>query len=78
MQEGEVHSIQGLVLVKAAEDEAFFACTDVDVALQALRANFLQHALHGRVDGADGFVRGLKEAGKLAFARRPHRHHHPV
>ena len=45
-----------LVLVKAGEDEELFAGVRVDVALEALGADLFHHALHRRVDRADGDV----------------------
>ena len=45
-EEGEVHRVQRLVLVEAAEDERRLARRRVHVTLEALGADFLQHALH--------------------------------
>ena len=42
----EVDAIELLILVIAGEDELLAAGRRVDVPLQALRANFLHHALH--------------------------------
>ncbi len=48
----EVHAVQLLILVEAGEDELLLAGDRVHVLLQALRAHFLHHALHRRVDAA--------------------------
>ncbi len=51
----EVDLVERLVLVEATEDESkLLAGNGVDMPLQALRADLLHHALHRRVDRADG------------------------
>ena len=52
----EIHAVEGLVLVEAGEDHRFLAGRRVAVGLEALGADLLHHALHRRVDGADGAV----------------------
>src|SRR5688500_1991614 len=44
----EIDVIHQLVLVEAGEDELLAAGGGIDVALQALRADLLHHALHRR------------------------------
>src|SRR5690349_5074860 len=56
----KVDPIQLLILVEAREDDRFRAGARIDVLLQALRADFLHHALHRRVDAADADVIGLE------------------
>ena len=50
----------------------------IDVLLQALRADFLHHALHRRVDARDADVLRLEVRRQHAVARRLHRRHHAV
>ena len=57
----ETHMIQRLILIKAGEDDRFLARHGVFVHLQALRTNFLHHALHRGVDRPDGEVARLEE-----------------
>src|SRR5215470_16154703 len=52
-QRAEIHAIQILVLVEAGEHDGLGAARRVVMALQALRANLLHHALHRRVDRCD-------------------------
>jgi hypothetical protein len=44
---GEVHLVQGLILVETGEYVASLTGLGIHVRLQTLRAYFLQHALHG-------------------------------
>ena len=74
----EIHEIQRLVLVEAAKNDAFLASSRINMPLQTLRANLLQHALHRRVDGSDGLVLRGKVRFQDCPARRLDRIHHPV
>ena len=49
----EIDEIEVLVLIKAGKDKKLFAGVRVDMPLQALGADLLHHALHGRVDRTD-------------------------
>src|SRR5262245_66446452 len=48
------------------------------MALQALRADLLHHALHRRVDASDGDVRRLEVRSEHGVPRRLDRGHHPI
>ena len=50
----------------------------IDVPLQALRADLFHHALHRRVDAADGDVAGLQVRRQHAVPGVLDRVHHPV
>src|SRR5262245_59460394 len=43
----EINHVKWLILVETTEDDALFAGLRIHVALQALSADFLHHALHG-------------------------------
>src|ERR1041385_6630571 len=49
-QGAEIDAVEVLVLVEAGEDDSLGAGRRLVVPLQALRADFLHHALHRRVD----------------------------
>jgi hypothetical protein len=57
----EIDLIKRLVLIEAREDDGFFSGLRVDVALKALSANFLHHALHGRIDAGNAAMIGMEE-----------------
>src|SRR5438105_3146248 len=44
------------ILVEAGEDDRLLASLRIHVLLQALRADFLHHALHRRIDARDAHV----------------------
>ena len=56
----------------------FLARDRIDVLLQALRADFLHHALHRRVDAGDADVLLLEIRREHAVTRRLHGRHHAV
>jgi hypothetical protein len=70
--------IEGLILVEAGEYYRFFAGYRIFVHLQALRTDFLHHALHGRVDAADGVVIGLEIGAENGVTGLLNRAHHAV
>ena len=74
----EIHAVQILVLVKARKDVGHFAGVRIALWLQALGADFFHHALHGRVDGADGEVVRLHMRLEHVVACARHRRHHAV
>src|SRR5262249_38405990 len=74
----EVHAIEVLVLVEAGKYHAFDAAYGVAMDLQALRADFLHHALHRRVDGGDRLVPGLEMRREHSLPRLGDRPHHAV
>src|ERR1044071_7331781 len=74
----EVDVVEVLVLVEAGEDERLLLRLRVDVALEALRADLLHHALHRGVDRADADVLLGQVRREHAVARVLHRAHHPV
>ena len=78
VEEGDVHAVEILVLVEAGEDHADLAGHRVDVALQALRADLLHHALHRRVDRADRLVARLHVRREHRVARGGDGGHHLV
>ena len=78
MEAFEIHLVQLLVLVETGKNDLLLAAFGIFVALQALGADFLHHALHGRVNAADGHVFGLEESPKNAIAGLAHRIHHHV
>src|SRR4051794_12239861 len=57
-QGAEIDPVDVLVLVEAGEYDRLGAACRVVVALQALRADLLHHALHRRVDRGDRPVVG--------------------
>ena len=67
-----------LVLVEAREDDGLGAGHRVVMALQALRANLLHHALHRRVDRRDRPVLRAEIAAQRGAARLGDRGHHAV
>ena len=70
--------VEVLVLVEAGEDERLLLRLGVDVALEALRADLLHHALHRGVDRADADVLLREVRREHAVAGILHRAHHPV
>src|ERR1700720_1183041 len=52
----EIDAVHLLVLVEAGEDDRLGAGHRIAVALQALRADLLHHALHRRIDRRDRAV----------------------
>src|SRR5450759_4310417 len=57
---GKIDAVKRLILVEAREHVAGLACGGIDLRLQALGADLFHHALHRRVDGADGKVMRLE------------------
>ncbi len=57
----EAHMIERLVLIEAGEDDRFLAGFRIGVHLQALGTNLFHHALHRRIDGADGEMIRIQE-----------------
>ena len=78
VQVREVHPVHVLVLVEAREDDGLLAGLRIDVPLQALRADFLHHALHRRVDAGDRDVVVLQVRRERREARRLDGRHHAV
>ena len=74
----KVHLIQRLILIKAAKHHGFLARGGIDVALQALGADFLHHALHGGVDATHGLVIVGETAFEHGVAGLGDGAHHPV
>src|SRR5260221_12361707 len=60
IQARPIHRVELLVLVEAREHYGLLAGHRVAVWLQALGADLLHHALHRRVDAADGMVLRLQ------------------
>ena len=56
MEMVEIDEIQILILVEATENHLFLTGLWVDMSLKALGTNFLHHALHGGIYGADRLV----------------------
>ena len=77
-QTAEIDVVERLVLIEAREDHRFFPANRVPVHLQALRADLLHHALHRRVDAADGMMVGLQIREQDGVARLLHGSHHAV
>ena len=73
-----IHVIERLVLIEAGEHHRLFARARILVELETLRANLLHHALHGRIDAADGLVIGLQIRGESGVPRPSDRAHHRV
>ena len=74
----EIDHVQRLVLAEAGKHHRVFPGLGVHVVLQALGANLLHHALHGRIDRADGHVPGLQEVRQDRVARLGDGPHHDV
>src|SRR4051812_46972687 len=74
----EIDAVHVLVLVEAREHDRFGAARLVVVALQALRADLLHHALHRRVDRRDRAVVRAEIALQRGAARLGDRVHHAV
>ena len=68
-QGAEIDAVHFLVLVEAGEDDGLGAGHRVAVALQALRADLLHHALHRRVDRGDRAVVGAEIALQTRLPR---------
>src|SRR5712671_6025395 len=77
-QRWEIDAVQFLVLVEAGEYDGLGAAHRVVVALQALRADLLHHALHRRVDRGDRAVPRAEIALEGGAAGFPDRRHHTV
>src|SRR5579862_4692838 len=69
MEAGEVDTVEPLVLIEAGEDDGLGARRRIFLHLKALRADFLHHALHRRVDRGDRVMAGLEMRLERAFAR---------
>ena len=74
----EIHAVEFLVLIEARENGGHFAGMRVALRLNALRANLFHHALHRRVDGANGKVVWLHVRLENVVARAAHGSHHAV
>src|SRR5713226_4190848 len=77
-QRREIDAVQFLVLVEAGEDDGLGTARRVVVALQALRADLLHHALHRRIDRGDRAVAGAEITFERGAAGFGHRRHHAV
>src|SRR6266851_1115860 len=77
-QSREIDAVEFLVLVEAGEHHGLGAARRVVMALQALRADLLHHALHRRVDRGDRAVPRAEIVLKGGAARLGDRGHHPV
>src|SRR5439155_12520726 len=77
-QRREIDAVQFLVLVEAGEHHGLGAARRVVVALQALGADLLHHALHRRVDRGDRAVPRAEIALEGGAARLGDRRHHAV
>src|SRR5712691_2688918 len=74
-QRREIDAVQFLVLVEAGEHHGLGTARRVVMALQALRADLLHHALHRRVDRGDRAVARAEiafEGGAAGFGDRRH------
>src|SRR5438045_1883668 len=67
-QVAPVDGVLGLVLVEAGEHDRLAPGDGIDLLLQALRADLLHHALHGRVDRGDGGVPLAQVGAQLGVA----------
>src|SRR5207244_11639278 len=72
------HSVDGLVLIEAGKYVTSLAGMRIAVRLQALGADFLEHALHRRVDRADREVMRLEIFPEHVVARARDRRHHAI
>src|SRR5580704_3154838 len=77
-QGAEIDAVHLLVLVEAGKDDCLGTGYRVVVALQALRADLLHHALHRRVDRRDCAVVGEEIALQPRLARLGDSGHHSV
>src|SRR5437764_958398 len=77
-QGAEIDTVDVLVLVEAGENDRLGAARRVVMALQALRADLLHHALHRRVDRGDRAVVRAEIALQHGAAGLTHRRHHAV
>src|SRR5260370_35651460 len=77
-QGAEIDAVHLLVLVEAGEHDGLGAGYRVAVALKALRADLLHHALHRRVDRGDRAVVGAEIALQTRLPRFGDGAHHPV
>jgi len=77
-QAAELDLIERLILIEAGEDDGLFAGDGVLMHLQALGADLLHHALHGRVDAANGVMVGFEEWPQNGVARLLNGAHHAV
>ena len=68
----EIHAVEILILIEARENESHFAGKRVALRLKALGANLFHHALHRRVDGANGEVMWLHVRFKHVVACATH------
>jgi len=75
-QGAEINAVHLLVLLEAGKDDRLGAGHGITVALQALRADLLHHALHWRVDRGNRPVVGAEIALQAHAARRGDRVHH--
>src|SRR5229473_7672776 len=77
-QRREIDAVEFLVLVETGEHHGLGAARRVVVALQALGADLLHHALHRRVDRGDRAVPRAEQVLEAGAARFCDRRHHPV
>ena len=74
----EIDTVHFLILVEAGEDDGLLAGLRIHVLLQALRADFLHHALHRRVDAGDGHVARLEVGRQHTMPRGFDGRHHAI
>src|SRR5215831_14416514 len=74
----EIDAVEILVLIEAGEHHALDATGGIAMHLQALRADFLHHALHRRIDRGNRLVSGLEMLREHALPRARDRRHHSV
>src|SRR2546423_11281997 len=60
IERSKIDLVDRLVLVEAGKDIAQLAADRIAMRLQALRADFLHHALHRRVDRCNTAMRSLE------------------
>src|SRR5204862_6934886 len=77
-QGAEIDAVEILVLVEAGEHHRLGAGRRVVMALQALGADLLHHALHRRGDRRDGAGRGAEIALRRGAPGRADGSHHTV
>jgi hypothetical protein len=74
----ESHVIERLILIRAGKHNRLLPADRVFVHLQALGADLFHHALHRRVDAADGAVTGLEVWQQNRVPCLLHAAHHAV
>ena len=70
--------VERLILVEAGEDNRFLARLWIFMHLEALGADLLHHALHRRVDAADGVMVRVQIGAEEAVPGLLDAPHHPV